>query len=270
VSAADTSKAIHSFIKRLPKGDVEPPPEDREPIAELVYSFLLWESTTARADNAFKRVTSQFVDFNDLRVSRPIEVEFALGKTYPLLDERIMRLQASLQDIYVREYEVSLHLEKLSKRDARKYLESLEGMPPFVAARTTLFVLGAHAMPIEQRLLDYLIEAGVLDDGTDLEKAQGLFERHVKAEDCLAAYLKLQHFAERGPQKKRSTTQRKAASRKKTTTKKQQSTRKKAAGAKAGASGKRSTTGAKSSTGRAATSRKKPSSKASSRRASRS
>ncbi|GEM_PF-460226 len=274
MSAADTAKSINAFLKRQPKGDVPPPPSDREPIGELVYSFLLWEASTSRADNAYKRILSQFVDFNDLRVSRRPELEAALGKTYPNIDERIMRLQAALQDVYVREYEVSLGvLDKLSKRDARKYLESLEGMPPYVAARVTLFVLGAHAVPVERRLLDQLIEAGVLEEGTDIEKAQGLLERHIKAEDGVAAYQKLQNFAENGGAKKRVTSQKKAASQKKATTRKKTTaakttTRKKSASA---ASGSTSRAAGSRSASKGSTTRKKAAARsASSKRASRS
>jgi len=197
VSATDQGKAINALLNKLPKGDIEPPPEDRTPIEELVYAFLLWESSTSRADNAFKRCQQSFVDLNDLRVSRPREVEAALGKTYPRLEERVARLQASLQEIYIREYEVSLDsLEALSKRDARKYLESLEGIVPFVPARVMLFKCGAHAVPIEDRLLAKLIELGVIDEGTDLPKAQGILERYIKAEQGPEACLKLQALSE--------------------------------------------------------------------------
>jgi hypothetical protein len=197
VSARDTAKALNALIKKLPKGDAEAPPPDRSPIEELVYSFLLWESSAQRADNAFKRCLANFVDLNDLRVSRPAEVHLALGKTYPRLEERTDRLQASLHEIYLREHEVSLdNAASMNKRDARKYLESLEGMVPFVAARVMLFNLGAHAVPLEQRLADKLADAEALDDADDLAKAQSILERQIKADDAIPSYLKLQSFSE--------------------------------------------------------------------------
>lgn len=198
--SASTTRSLTAFIGKLPKGDIEPPPAERSAIEELVYAFLLWESSTSRADNALKRLQSAFVDLNDLRVSRPAELHAALGKTYPLLEERVARLQASLHEIYLREYEVSLDAaEALSKRDAKKYLDSLEGMVPFVAARVLLFKLGAHAVPVEQRLVDRLIEAGCLEESADVEKAQGTLERQVKADDAEKTALKLQNLAEHPP-----------------------------------------------------------------------
>ena len=259
MSVAETTKQINSFIKRLPRSDVAPPPEDREPIAELVYAFLLWESTTARADHAFKRVCDQFVDFNDLRVSRPVEVAVALGKTSPHLDERIMRLQAALKDLYLREYEVSLNnAAQMSKRDARKYVETLEGAPPFVAARVTLFSLGGHAVPVEQRLLDALINAGLMDADCDVVKAQGLLERYIKAEDGVQAYLKLQHFSETGGVKKRAGTERKRAPSGDATSRKRTPTQKaKTAAAKTGANQKKGSARSTAATAKNGASRKK-------------
>jgi endonuclease III len=233
VSVSESTKAITSFIKRLPKGDCVPPPEGRSTIEELVYSFLLWESTTSRADNAFKRVGEQFVDLNDLRVSREAEVQAALGKTYPLLEERVLRMHSALQDIYRREHEVSLaSLEPMSKRDARKYLESLEGMVPYVAARVTLFSLGGHAIPVEERLVRYLESANVVEEGADVVKVTGSFERQIKAEDAVQSYLKLQHFSETGGGKSggaRTTTRKKTTAAKRTTSKKKAASKSRAA-----------------------------------------
>jgi hypothetical protein len=223
VSPQTPPKSINAFLAKLPKGDTPPPPDERTAIEELVYSFLLWESSVQRADNAFKRCQSSFVDLNDLRVSRSNEVQAVLGKTYPLLEERVERLQASLHEIYIREYEVSLaQLDELSKRDARRYLESLEGMVPFVAARVMLFKLGAHAVPIERRLLEKLIEEGVLEADTDIAKAQGALERHIKADDATAAALKLQSFSEGAtapPARSNSGSKKRTASKKRTTKK---------------------------------------------------
>ncbi len=236
MSAADQAKQINAFINKLPKGDTTPPPEDRTPIEELVYAFLLWESTQSRADNAMKRINATFVDLNDLRVSRDREVAAALGKTYPLLEERVMRLQASLEEVYIREYEVNLDAAaKLSKRDARKYIETLEGMVPFVAARLMLFKFEAHAIPVEQRLIDKLITAGVLDEGTDIAKAQGLLERHIKSEDALDAAIKFQEFSENGDPEatKASTTKRKTKPKRDSTASTTKRTTKKTASRKA-------------------------------------
>lgn len=171
--------------------------EDLEPIRQLVYSFLLWDCSTNRADNAFKRLEDTYVDMNDLRVSRTEEIMGVLGKTYPRADERVARIKAALRDVYLREHAVSLaSLREGGKREARKYLESLEGMHHFVAARVALLAMDSHAVPIEERLYAKFLKAGIFEPDTPIEKATGSIERHVKASEGLETYLILQAYSE--------------------------------------------------------------------------
>jgi hypothetical protein len=198
VSASDHAAAFQNAIDYL--ATVYEPAdkgEDLEPIRQLVYSFLLWDCTTNRADNAFKRLEDTYVDMNDLRVSRTEEIMGVLGKTYPRADERVARIKASLRDIYLREHAVSLaSLREGGKREARKYLESLEGMHHFVAARVALLGMDSHAVPIEERLYDKFIKAEIFEPDTPIEKAAGSIERHVKASEGLETYLLLQSYSE--------------------------------------------------------------------------
>ncbi len=195
-SGIDHGKKINALLRKLKK-----PGEDacieREPIEQLIYSILLWEAPQQKADAAMKRVLAGVVDFNELRVMRMEDVSAILGKTYPRCTERAERIKAALHEIYLREYEVSLdNCLGLSKREGRKYLETLEGMPPFAAARMTLLCLGGHAVPVDGRLLDRLIDGGVLEEETDIERATGILERHIKAEDGRDAHLKLLSWVE--------------------------------------------------------------------------
>jgi hypothetical protein len=198
VSASDHAAAFQKAVDHL--ATVYEPAErgpDLEPIRQLVYSFLLWDCTAHRADNAFKRIEDTYVDMNDLRVSRAEEVMAVLGKTYPKADERVARIKASLRDVYLREHAVSLaSLREGGKREARKYLESLEGMHHFVAARVALLAMDSHAVPIEERLYDKLLKAEIFEPDTPIEKAIGSIERHVKASEGLETYLLLQAYSE--------------------------------------------------------------------------
>lgn len=198
MSASDHAAAFQSVLDHLKK-KYEPAPvmNDLEPIRQLVYSFLLWDCYTNRADNAFKRIEETYVDMNDLRVSRTEEIMGVLGKTYPNAEERVARIKASLREIYLREHAVSLaSVREGGKREARKYIDSLEGMHPFVAARTCLLGMDCHAVPIEERLFAKLIKGGVFEEGTPMDKALGTIERHVKASEGLETYLLLQAYSE--------------------------------------------------------------------------
>jgi len=208
VTTIDHAKKLASLLKSI-KGAYEPEPSDtRAPMEEFVLSFLMWEATRAKADLALKRVLSGVVDINELRVCRPADIVALLGKQYPLVEERAYRLKAALHEIYLREYAVSLDKPiAMNKRDGRKYIESLEGMTPYVAARVTLVCLGGHAVPLDQKLLAQLVEAGVLEPDLDESKAQGILERYIMANESLECHTLLQAWSDEvaaggGPKKK--------------------------------------------------------------------
>ncbi len=190
-------KKLATLVRSLrSKYQVEPPPE-RDAVEELVLSFLIWEATEAKADAAMRRMCAAVVDFNELRAARPEDIAGWLGKQYPRVDERARRLKASLNEIFIREFAVTLDsCAALNKRDARKYLETLEGMPPYVAARVLLLRMGGHAMPVDGKLLDRLIDMEVVDPGDDEVKAAGILERHVKADDALETHQLLQAWSD--------------------------------------------------------------------------
>jgi len=197
MNKADHAKLIPALLKQLRREFEVPPVHAREPILELVYSFLIWESTTAKADAALRRILDGIMDLNELRAARIETVANALGKTYPLGEERAERMHLALNDLFKREHMLSLEKAiKKGKKDGRGYIESLEGIPPYVAARASVFTLGAHAVPLDNRLMACLIEKGVFDEDEDLAHAQGLLERYVSAAESQEAHLLFQAWAD--------------------------------------------------------------------------
>lgn len=178
---------------------LEPPCIDTaEPVVDqFVRSFLVWESTTVKAAAAMKRIEQAVVDFNELRVCMPGELIRIIGERYPRVEERARRLRAALHAVYARQHRVGLeHLGEMSKREARDYLESLDGTPPFVAARVTLVCLGGHAAPVDGRILRRLTDRGAIEADATPEAASAMLERKVRAGEMLDAYALLQAWAD--------------------------------------------------------------------------
>lgn len=203
MSAPDPAKKLNALLRTLraahpdaAHADADPahrPPECCPLTSQLVFSMLVWESSVPRAGTAFRRLFDSFADLNDLRAALPAETAAALGESYPLARERAERLRAALMDIYKREHEMSLHrLLVMPKRDARAYVASLDGVPPFAADRVALLALGAHCMPVDERLRAVLVGAGALDPALPLPDASAWLERHVRAADALAVYHALE------------------------------------------------------------------------------
>ncbi len=182
-------------------------------IDELLYVFLHWEAGSEHATGAMERLASAFVDVNELRVCHPSEVASILGVRYPKGLERSERLAAALRGIYDRENVLGLEsLREMSKRDARGYLESLAGVPRFVAARVLLLRLEGHAMPVDARLLAMLRGEKVQVGTNDPDEACGKLERAVRAADARDVYLALEHHCEHGVRPRPKGRTRKAAS----------------------------------------------------------
>lgn len=183
-------RVFDALVRKLRERHGQPPPDPRGLLDQFVWSFLLWDAQADDAERALKRIATAVVDFNELRVCLPDEIVSMLGVRYPRAPERAVRLKTSLHDVYLREHAVDFdHLKDKNKRVARQYLDSLDGCPPFVAARMMAVGLGGHAAPLDDRLLARLAGAGVFDEGTALDRAEGLLERHIKAEDALETHL---------------------------------------------------------------------------------
>jgi endonuclease III len=193
--SADRAKRLHSLLAGLDDAPRRHGPDD--PLGLLIYSFLLWESDHARAATGYETIHQQIVDANDLRVTMPHELQVCFAEGTSRSEERAERLRACLRDVYAREHDVTLEsLQGLGKRDVRKYLESLEGMVPFVSARVLLLSFGAHGMPADEQLRDALIEEDIVDPNADIPGLASWLARQIKAEDAVDAHHRLQHWVE--------------------------------------------------------------------------
>lgn len=232
-NATACAKKLTSLLKKLPAVEpAEAPAEERDPIDVLIESALMADATGDKARAAFTKLMAGVVDRNDLRVSMPHELVEIIGSRYPQGADRCQRLRAMLREIYLREHAVSLEsVASLGKREVRKYIESLDGITPYVSARVLLLCYGVHAIPVDEQLRRRLIDAGAADESAEAAELSSWLSRQIKAADGLAAHLALQAWVETTPAKKSSARGksggRRASTAKKTTKKK--TTRKKSA-----------------------------------------
>lgn len=207
MTTSDPAKVFATLLKKLRAkhecGELTPACADpalagAALLEQLIFDFMLWESSTAQAKAAVKRLGESFVDHNELRVAMPHEIAAALGERCPLALDRSLRLRSTLQDLYKREHIVTLApVAVAAKREARQYLESLDGMPPFVAARLTVFGMGGHAIPADYRLVELLRGAKALpaDVGAPAD-ASAWLEKQVRANEAAASVWALQAWSD--------------------------------------------------------------------------
>lgn len=207
--SADPAKKLQTLIRKLP--DIVEPSGPAlvsthttdAIVAELVRSFFVWESGCRRGEQALAEVHASMVDYNELRVCLPHEFHRVIPSHDQHAGARFLRLRSALNDIYRREHEISLgHLATLAKRDARAYLDSLEGMHPFISARVCLLSLGAHAFPADARLCSLLSRERALPAELDpaAQSAHGdagsWLEHHILADDSRSVYQRIEIWAD--------------------------------------------------------------------------
>ncbi len=226
--AAVLSKLVRRI--RREQGAVEEP-ELHDPQTELVLACLSFHAPEAKAKAALSKLNGSFVDINELRVCRENEVARMLGTGYPAARETAGLLITSLKALFEKQDTVSLDdLHAMGKRDAKAYLESLEGLPPYVVARVMLRGLGGHSFPLHDKMLEMLRDEEVIDPNADVADVQGFLERQIAAKDILKHYMLLREYADSYDGKKTATT--KKVTRNSTTKKKTAAKKKTKTGAK--------------------------------------
>ena len=210
-NSRESAQRFSKLLKKIGKSPKPLPMEDGDAVSVMVMSFLMWDCTTTKAANAYRRLTDKVVDFNDLRVTMPHEMVEWIGPRYPLAAERCRRLRAALRHTYKREHAVSLdRLCDMGRREVKRYLRSLDGIAPYVADRVTLLCFDAHCVPVDERLRRALVKNGVGDESTESSQMASWLARQVKATDALATHRALQAWSDRvGSSTARTTTKRK-------------------------------------------------------------
>ncbi|MGE3108760.1 MAG: hypothetical protein AB7G11_11710 [Phycisphaerales bacterium] len=202
--AAKLGTLLDRLARDYPDAEVSPIVPAIEPdeplLAELVRSLLLWECTQTAAASAMRRIEAAVVDFNELRVCLPGDLVRLIGEDYPAALDRAERLRATLGDLYRHHHAVTLrHVQDLGKREAKQYLDTLSGVPPFVSARVALLGHGNHSMPMDSRIYCVLAEAKAVPSDDGVDAAAGWVERRVRAGELTAAYIRLQARADEIP-----------------------------------------------------------------------
>jgi hypothetical protein len=180
----------------------------------------MWDASTEKALTAYGRLFESIIDFNELRVCMPHETAGYLGTRYPLATERSERLRAILRNIFLREHEVTLDpLHSATKREVKRYLESLEGMVPYIAGRVMLLCFEVHTIPVDELLRQQLIAASAVDETATVGEISSWLGRQIKARDGRQRHYDLQAWVDRTGGKTSARSRRKKAPSGKTTRK---------------------------------------------------
>jgi endonuclease III len=195
--ARHLKQLFHQLIRKHGK-PVTPEPTD--PLEQMIIAILGGNTSHHKALVAFRKLREQMVDLNELRVTPVTELARTIGSAIPHAEMKAQRIVEVLNDIRRRHDTLDLSfLKQRGRREAREYLESLEGVDRATAASVTLFSLGGHAIPVDDLTLQVLRKEEIVDPAADAAAVQSFLEHHISASDSMTFSLLLdRHVASRG------------------------------------------------------------------------
>jgi len=194
-NATKYEKKVKKLLGSLGKPPAPPAPAD--PVRALIESVLLADATRKQAQDAMKAMETEFVDFNELRVSPTKEIVECLGKDYPFARQRAEALAKVLNAVVAKTGTMTMtYMEKMPKRDLRRHLLEI-GLSAFSAAYVVATVFGGHAIAVDQSLVDVLEAQEQIHPGSDIEDVQGFLERIVPQKDGPAINEALRRYLEK-------------------------------------------------------------------------
>lgn len=184
--SVDRPKIVARLMKLLKKEFGGLPKRESMPVLEtMVYGILLENSTFDAADAAYERLTSEFFDWNEIRVSTVTELE----PVFADLSEphwRAQRVRHLLYYVFDHQYSWDFDGLKRKKLDlTTKQLSKIKYLPPFVCNYLMLTSLGTHALPVDDRMVKAAVWTGILPVGCDEESGPELLKGFIKKADCL-------------------------------------------------------------------------------------
>ena len=195
-------KALEALLKKARAAHKKAEPPAGDATLQLILAILSSNAPLHTAELGLDRLLKAFVDVNELRMSLGDELQEALGINYPQGRERLTRLTEALNDVFGREHQMDMgSLKGKGKREQREYLDSLRGLTHAMAAQVFCLAFEGHCVPVDERTLAALKEAGALEDNCDLQHAENIVTRSVKAGEAVETFLALHAWVDANPPK---------------------------------------------------------------------
>lgn len=190
--AGRLKKAYNKYKQSVSKPGIQ---DSDEPLRRLAVGILGVDHRIEDVERAVDRLQGKMVDWNEVRVSTFEEIQEALEHKSIGNEESCRNLIHAMQSVYDKENILSLdRLKSIGRREARQYLESLNGVNEFAVASVVLWSLNGHAIPINNRLLQALRDANLVNPSATRAEVQAFLERHIPATQAKEFYITMQSF----------------------------------------------------------------------------
>ncbi|MCK4851380.1 MAG: hypothetical protein KAT11_08515, partial [Phycisphaerae bacterium] len=177
VSHPKGAKVVLSRLKRL-YGAPAKQSAEVEPVERIVLAILADNEPSSKAQTVLRKLKGYYVDFNELRVSRPNELAAHMGSTFaqPLPKAKI--ILGVLKGIFDRENSFDLgFLKSKSKQELEEYFRDIPGADNYLVSSVILYCCGRQAFPLDEKMLQACKELELAKGPVSLENMQAYFER---------------------------------------------------------------------------------------------
>ena len=165
--AASNRAALITKTHKVLKQHYEPvKPDGEQPLLQqMLLACCLENAPYPAAEKVYARLTHNFFDWNEIRVSTVNELAEVM-KDLPEPTLAASNLKKILQGVFESTY--SFDLEQLKKQNISqgiKRLHAIEGVTPFVLAYAVQTALGGHSIPLDRGALEVLGILGIASPG---------------------------------------------------------------------------------------------------------
>jgi len=230
-NSKDYSKKIQKLYRTLSRKYPKVQKVSHEKVIDaMVFAIISDQMSEKQTESIIKKFTDYFVDWNDLRVSRTEEIVEVMGKDNSIAVDIASRLTTVLNSVFNVFHQVNLEaLKKTGKRPAKQALEKIDGANRFVVDYCMLTSLGGHAVPLTEKMIQFLKSNELVNPDADQQQIGGFLAKQISAKNGYEFYALLRQESESANVKKKTKvrTTRKKKSRTETAAKKKTKTKKK-------------------------------------------
>lgn len=192
------SQKIKKLFNALKKSAEKPKkPASSDLIEAIIFAALCQNRPESSAKAALKKIQSHFVDYNDLRVARREEIVEVIGSDITDAPKTAEAITSLLNAIF-QKYDCLApeDFAGAGKKNAREILEKFNGMTAFICNYVMLVVLNAHAVPLTDKMIEYLKANDLIDPQWDSPQTISFIEKQTSASDTYAFYAVIRHDSE--------------------------------------------------------------------------
>jgi endonuclease-3 len=161
----------------------------RPPLDQLVLSLFYHLTSVRRATRALRQIKQAFVDWNEVRISHPVEVARVLSSAH-WARVGAEQLQCVLRGLNEAHHRTDLEfLKELTPAQARSCLKSLPSVSRDVADEVLLLSLDVPALPLSADAARMCHRLGMLDDDRPTIRNRRALERLIAPDHYVTLHL---------------------------------------------------------------------------------